>query len=132
VAVIEAMAAGCPVVLSDIPHHREVADGADFVPFVRTGDVGGFAREIERFRSMSPEERRAIGLEGRKLVSGRFDFRRCTRPTRRSTGRFCDRRAHRLRWRWEDDARPAARRARGSGARAVVMADLVLDRPGPR
>lgn len=72
VAVIEAMAAGCPVVLSDIPHHREVADGADFVPFVSTGDVAGFAREIEKFRSMSSEERRAIGLEGRKLVSGRF------------------------------------------------------------
>lgn len=72
VAVIEAMAAGCPVVLSDIPHHREVADGADFVPFVRTGDIDGFAREIERFRNMSPEERRAIGLEGRRLVSGRF------------------------------------------------------------
>ena len=72
VAVIEAMAAGCPVVLSDIPHHREVADGADFVPFVRIGDVDGFAREIERFRSMAPEARRAIGLEGRKLVSGRF------------------------------------------------------------
>lgn len=72
VAVIEAMAAGCPVVLSDIPHHREVAEGADFVPFVRTGDIDGFAREIERFRSMSPEARRTIGLEGRKLVSGRF------------------------------------------------------------
>ncbi len=72
VAVIEAMAAGCPVVLSDIPHHREVAQGADFVPFVRTGDVDGFAREIERFRSMPPEVRRTIGLEGRKLVWGRF------------------------------------------------------------
>ena len=72
VAVIEAMAAGCPVVLSDIPHHREVADGADFVPFVRIGDVDGFAREIERFRRMPPDERRTIGLEGKKLVSGRF------------------------------------------------------------
>lgn len=72
VAVIEAMATGCPVVLSDIPPHREVADGADFVPFVRTGDVRGFAREIERFRSMSPEARTAIGVEGQKLVRGRF------------------------------------------------------------
>jgi len=72
VAVIEAMAAGCPVVLSDIPHHREVVEGADFVPFVRTGDVDGFAREIERFRGMSPEARSAIGVEGKKLVMGRF------------------------------------------------------------
>jgi len=75
VAVIEAMAAGCPVVLSDIPHHREVAEGADFVPFVRTGDIDGFAREIERFRNMSPEARKTIGLEGRELVSGRFGLR---------------------------------------------------------
>ena len=72
VAVIEAMAAGCPVVLSDIPHHREVADGADFVPFVRIGDVDGFAREIERFRRMPPDERRTIGVEGKELVSERF------------------------------------------------------------
>ena len=72
VAVIEAMAAGCPLVLSDIPHHREVADGADFVPFVPTGDVEGFAREIERFRRMAPEARRDIGQEGRKIVTGRF------------------------------------------------------------
>lgn len=72
VAVIEAMAAGCPVVLSDIPHHREVADGADFVPFVPIGDVARFAREIERFRSMTPEARRAIGQKGREIVSGRF------------------------------------------------------------
>jgi len=72
VAVIEAMAAGCPVVLSDIPHHREVVDGANYVPFVRTGDIDGFAREIERFRDMSPEARKTIGAEGKRLVWGRF------------------------------------------------------------
>jgi len=74
VAVIEAMATGCPVVLSDIPPHREVAEGVDFVPFVRPGDVEGFAREIERFRSMSPEARTAIGLKGQALVRGRFSL----------------------------------------------------------
>jgi glycosyltransferase involved in cell wall biosynthesis len=74
VAVIEAMASGCPVVLSDIPPHREVAEGVDFVPFVAPGDADGFAREIERFRSMSPEERKAIGLQGRALVRGRFSL----------------------------------------------------------
>jgi glycosyltransferase involved in cell wall biosynthesis len=71
VAVIEAMATGCPVVLSDIPPHREVAEGVDFVPFVHLGDAEGFAREIERFRTMAPEERAAIGLECRKLVRER-------------------------------------------------------------
>lgn len=76
VALIEVMATGCPVVLSDIPPHREVVDGADFIPLVRTGDADGFAREIERFRSMSPEARSAIGFEGQKLVRSRFGLPR--------------------------------------------------------
>jgi glycosyltransferase involved in cell wall biosynthesis len=74
VAVIEAMATGCPVVLSDIPPHREVADGVDFIPFVRMGDADGFAREIDRFRTMSPGARTAIGLKCRELVKARFSL----------------------------------------------------------
>lgn len=72
VGVIEAMATGCPVVLSDIPPHREVADGVDFVPFVHPGDSEGFAREILRFRDMHPDERMAIGQACRELVYHRF------------------------------------------------------------
>jgi glycosyltransferase involved in cell wall biosynthesis len=74
VAVIEAMATGCPVVLSDIPPHREVAEGVDFVPFVAPGDVDGFVREIERFRGMSPDARMEIGLKGQALVKQRFSL----------------------------------------------------------
>jgi glycosyltransferase involved in cell wall biosynthesis len=72
VAVIEAMATGCPVVLSDIPPHREVAEGVDSVPFVRPGDSAGFAREIDRFRNLPPEARTAIGLQGQAIVKERF------------------------------------------------------------
>jgi glycosyltransferase involved in cell wall biosynthesis len=72
VAVMEAMASGCPVILSDIPPHRELADGADFIPFVPVGDVNGFAREIARFREMSPEERAEIGRRSRDHVVARF------------------------------------------------------------
>lgn len=72
VAVIEAMATGCPVVLSDIPPHREVADGADFVPLVPTGDVGGFAREMRRFQEMSRDERAEIGRRCSDHVRSRF------------------------------------------------------------
>ena len=74
VAVIEAMATGCPVVLSDIPPHRELAEGVDFVPFVPLGDATGFAREIDRFRNMPPEERRAIGEKCRDLARSRFSL----------------------------------------------------------
>ena len=133
-AVIEAMATGCPVVLSDIPPHREVADGVDFVPFVRTGDVGRASpARSRRFRSMSPADGRAIGLKGRKTrARARFGL-----PTMHAALReglpasSCDRRAHRLRRRREDDARPAALRARGRRVLAPSsMPDLVLDRRG--
>jgi glycosyltransferase involved in cell wall biosynthesis len=72
VAVLEAMAAGCPVILSEIPPHREVADGADFIPFVEPGDVEGFAEAIRRFREMSREERREIGRMCRSHMAARF------------------------------------------------------------
>lgn len=72
VAVIEAMATACPVILSDIPPHRELADGAGFIPLVRPGDTAGFARQIERFRQMSREDRLEIGRECRDHVTARF------------------------------------------------------------
>jgi glycosyltransferase involved in cell wall biosynthesis len=76
VAVIEAMATGCPVVLSDIPPHREIANGVDFIPFIAPGDSEGFARELDRMRAMSPSERSAIGLKCRELARSRFSLPR--------------------------------------------------------
>ncbi|MDP9301463.1 MAG: glycosyltransferase family 4 protein [Actinomycetota bacterium] len=72
VAVLEAMTAGCPVVLSDIPPHRELAEDAEFIPFVSPGDIEGFARQIRRFEEMPSEERRAIGRRCRAHVMERF------------------------------------------------------------
>jgi glycosyltransferase involved in cell wall biosynthesis len=72
VAVLEAMAAGCPVILSEIPPHRELADGTDFIPFVKPGDVEGFAAAIRRYREMSLEERREIGRRCRSHMAERF------------------------------------------------------------
>ena len=72
VAVLEAMAAGCPVILSEIPPHREVADGADFIPFVKPGDVEGFAEAIRRFREMSRQERGEVGRMCRSHMAARF------------------------------------------------------------
>jgi glycosyltransferase involved in cell wall biosynthesis len=74
VAVIEAMATECPVILSDIPPHREVRDGAEFIPLVRLGDVDGFADEIRRFQEMSPEQRADIGRRSREHVLARFSL----------------------------------------------------------
>lgn len=72
VAVMEAMAAGCPVVLSDIPPHRELAEGVDFIPLVPPGDVDGFAREIRRIRRMPADERLDLGRRCRERVRARF------------------------------------------------------------
>jgi glycosyltransferase involved in cell wall biosynthesis len=74
VAVLEAMACRCPVVLSDIPPHREIAKGVDFVPLIEPDDVAGFAREIERIREMPVSERIAIGQKCRQLVEERFSL----------------------------------------------------------
>lgn len=74
VAVLEAMTCRCPVLLSDIPPHREIAEGVDFIPLVRPGDVAGFRREIERFREMSASERAEIGQKCRQVVEERFSL----------------------------------------------------------
>lgn len=76
VSVLEAMACQCPVVLSDIPPHREITDGVDFIPLVHPDDVLGFAREIRKYRLMAPSERRAIGEKCRELVKSRFSLSR--------------------------------------------------------
>ena len=72
IAVLEAMACRCPVVLSDIPPHQEIADRADFIPLVPVGDVEGFARAIREFQRMSASRRAAIGEQCRRLVETRF------------------------------------------------------------
>lgn len=74
VAVLEAMACRCPVVLSDIPPHREIAAGVDFIPLIQPDHTTGFARAISHFREMAPAERRAIGQKCRSLVEERFSL----------------------------------------------------------
>ena len=74
VAVLEAMACRCPVILSDIPPHREISGGVDFIPLIRRDDVDGFAEEIRRFQSMSSSERSRLGSRCRRLVEERFSL----------------------------------------------------------
>ena len=72
VAVLEAMACSRPVVLSDIPPHREIARGADFIPLVPADDAEAFAQQIRRFRAMPADERAAVGRACRGLVENRY------------------------------------------------------------
>lgn len=75
VAVLEAMACRCPVILSDIPPHQEIATGVEFIPLIDPDDVAGFARETRKFETMPASERRAIGQKCRKLVEERFSLK---------------------------------------------------------
>lgn len=64
--VLEAMASGVPVVVSDLEQLRSVVDGAgETVPF---GDTGGFARGLERVLEEYEGEPRSI-------VVSQFDWR---------------------------------------------------------
>ncbi len=74
VSVLEAMACGCPVVLSDIPPHREIVNGVDFIPLIKPDDIEGFARAFTKFRAMSHSERAMIGQKCRQLVEERFSL----------------------------------------------------------
>jgi glycosyltransferase involved in cell wall biosynthesis len=74
VAVMEAMACRLPVILSDIPPHREIAEGVDFIPLIPPEDVAGFAREIKKFREMSISERTVIGEKCRSIIEERFSL----------------------------------------------------------
>jgi glycosyltransferase involved in cell wall biosynthesis len=73
VAAMEAMACRCPVLLSDIPPHREIVEGTA-LPLVRPQDVRGFSRKIRWFRELSPFERQAMGEKCRQRVQERFSL----------------------------------------------------------
>lgn len=72
VAVMEAMACHLPVILSDIPPHREIAEGKNFIPLVDPGDVAGFAREIQKIRDLPHSERLFIGQQCRNIIEEQF------------------------------------------------------------
>jgi glycosyltransferase involved in cell wall biosynthesis len=74
IAVLEAMACGLPVILSDIPPHSEIAAGVDFVPLIAPDDVDGFTRQLNRFSQLSQEQRAVIGISCRRLVEERFSL----------------------------------------------------------
>jgi glycosyltransferase involved in cell wall biosynthesis len=68
IPVLEAMAAGCPVIASDTPALVEVLDGAGLHAAV--GDTAGLAAAINRLRSGSlRDELRARGLERARAFS---------------------------------------------------------------
>lgn len=73
VAVLEAMAAGLPLVLSDIPPHREITDGTG-ARFADVGDSEAFAVALRDLAALVPEERAELGRALRKHVAANYSL----------------------------------------------------------
>ena len=71
VSVLEAMCCGLPCVLSDIPQHREVAEGeAAILPF----DIDKWAAELDRLAETTPAEREKQAARIRQYVTESFSL----------------------------------------------------------
>ena len=76
IAPLESMLCGCPVVLSDIPSHREILDGDPRFEIVEPGDAAGFAAAIEKMIGLSRGEKSDLRRFSRALVEERFALSR--------------------------------------------------------
>jgi glycosyltransferase involved in cell wall biosynthesis len=72
-AVIEAMMAGCPIVISDIPVHREMIDEGETGLLVPVGNAEAFARAMV-WMLEHPVEARRMGERARAVALERFDI----------------------------------------------------------
>jgi glycosyltransferase involved in cell wall biosynthesis len=68
-AVLEALAAGLPVVASDLPAIREIASDSDNVHTVSVGDIDGFARRLSEILADPNSHHRPTGQ-----IPDRFRF----------------------------------------------------------
>ncbi len=75
VAVLEAMSCHCPVVLSDIPAHREIRGRrTDLIPLLAPDDSQGLGRAIDAWRTMPLDVLRAWGADCRQHVERAYSL----------------------------------------------------------
>ncbi len=71
--LLEACASGRPIITTDRSGCREVVDDGKNGFIVKQQDTKDLIRVIEKFLSLSSEEKKIIGLAGRKKVEEEFD-----------------------------------------------------------
>jgi glycosyltransferase involved in cell wall biosynthesis len=74
ISLLEAMATGLPVVVSDIPSNREWVTAGENGWLAKVGSCKEFADEFVRAACLSPEQARAIGERNRQIVAQRADW----------------------------------------------------------
>jgi glycosyltransferase involved in cell wall biosynthesis len=77
IAVLEAISYGCPVLLSDIPAHREI--GAAAAQYFTVGDVAGLAERLSAAFDHPPD--RAATAADRERILQAHDWRRIAEQT---------------------------------------------------
>lgn len=90
VSVLEAMAVGLPVILSDIPPHREIVEAAGVARLVPVGDVEALAGALDGVFRMDGAERVALGVRSRQVVENRFSLRSMAQGYHRVYTRLCE------------------------------------------
>ncbi len=73
VSVLEGMFCGLPAILSDIPQHREVANGCDNVAIVPF-DIEAWGEKIVEFASLTKEKRKEMGEVCKDYVRDNFSL----------------------------------------------------------
>lgn len=70
---LESAANGRPVITTDVPGCRETVDDGVTGILVKAKDTNSLIEGVERFLAMSYEQKKQMGLEGRKKVEREFD-----------------------------------------------------------
>jgi glycosyltransferase involved in cell wall biosynthesis len=76
IAVLEAMACHCPVILSDIPPHREVAGQCEGAWLVNGEELNAIVERIRCLLTLTPKRRVECGNACRRRVEARFSLAR--------------------------------------------------------
>jgi galacturonosyltransferase len=71
--LLESLACGRPIITTDRPGCKEIVDDGVNGFVVKQRDLEDLIVKIERFLSLSPEERKQFGINGRKKVEKQFD-----------------------------------------------------------